>query len=293
MGERTFVIDGVVIEAAAALPGLHVVATPIGNLGDITLRALKTLAGVDRVAVEDTRHSGRLLSHFGIKVPLLRYDEHSAASQRPKIVSVLEGGGSVALISDAGTPLISDPGFRLLVEVRAAGHAVHAVPGPSAVVAALSVAGLPTDAFFFAGFLPQKSQARQRRIKMLKDTPATLCFYEAPHRLSAALDDLCAELGPRDAVVARELTKRFETVDRDPLDRLAARYRNEAVKGEIVILVAPAEASVADEAQATALLEEALTRMPASAAAQDVAQRTGLNRRDLYRMAIALKAPTS
>ncbi len=289
MPDRSYLVEGARLAAPAAAPGLHIVATPIGNLGDITLRALRVLAGADHVAAEDTRHTGRLLAHFGIEVPLMRYDEHRAAAQRPKILAALEEGRSVALVSDAGTPLISDPGFRLVAEVRAAGHTVHAVPGPSAVVAALSVAGLPTDAFFFAGFLPPKSAARRGRIAALAAVPGTLAFYEAPHRLAATLADLSDVLGDRPAAVARELTKRYETVETGTLPELAARYADDDTKGEIVVLVGPPGDTVADEDAARDLLVEALRTMPTGAAAAEVAKRTGLNRRDLYTLAIALK----
>ncbi|WP_245944027.1 16S rRNA (cytidine(1402)-2'-O)-methyltransferase [Acuticoccus kandeliae] len=290
MPERTFVVEGARFTAPAAAPGLHIVATPIGNLGDITLRALRTLAGVDAVAAEDTRHTGRLLAHFEIEAHLLRYDEHGAAAQRPKILARLEAGGSVALVSDAGTPLISDPGYRLVGEARDAGHAVHVVPGPSAPVAALSVSGLPTDAFLFAGFLPPKQGARRTRIGELAAVPATLVFFEAPHRLGETLADLAAELGARHGAVARELTKRFETVERGTLDALAAQFAQGEVKGEIVILVGPpGRAAAMDEGEVDALLAAALARLPASAAAADVAKATGLNRRDLYRRALELK----
>lgn len=290
MPDRTFVVDGVPLPAPAAQPGLHIVATPIGNLGDISLRALRTLAGADRVAAEDTRHTGRLLSHFAIDVPLMRYDEHRAAAQRPKILAALAEGAAIALVSDAGTPLISDPGYRLVSEVRQAGHAVHAVPGASAVIAALSVAGLPTDAFFFGGFLPAKTGARRARLAELKSVPATLAFYEAPHRLAETLAAMRETLGDRPAVVARELTKRFETVVEGTLGSLAEKFAAEEAKGEIVILVAPPEDEPASESDARALLAEALETMPASAAAADVARKTGLPRRDLYAIAMALKA---
>jgi 16S rRNA (cytidine1402-2'-O)-methyltransferase len=277
------------MRAAPAAPGLHVVATPIGNLADITLRALQTLAGVDAVAAEDTRHSGRLLAHYAIDVPLVRYDEHGAAAKRPVILEHLAGGRAIALVSDAGTPLVSDPGYRLVKEAREAGHAVHVVPGASAPVAALSVAGLPTDAFFFAGFLPQKAAARRARIAELASVPGTLIFFEAPHRLGTALADLAAGLGERPAAVARELTKRFETVDVAPLPELAARHGGET-KGEIVILVAPpAKAEALAQEEVDALLVRALETMPASAAAADVAKATGVARRELYRRALSLK----
>jgi len=289
VADPSFMLDGVRLAATKADPGLHIVATPIGNLGDISIRALRTLAGADHVAVEDTRHTGRLLTHFGIATPMLRYDEHSAAAQRPRILAILADGGSVALVSDAGTPLISDPGYKLVSEARAAGARVHAVPGACAAVAALSVAGLPTDAFMFTGFLPPKTAARRTRIEALAAVPATLAFYEAPHRLGAALADLAAVLGAREAIVARELTKRFETVDTGTLAELAARYGETDVKGEIVILVGPPGEVVVDEAEAETLLGEALKRLPASAAAAEVARVTGRNRRELYRLAMALK----
>jgi len=290
VNEANYRIDGVLMRAPKAAPGLHVVATPIGNLGDVTLRALRTLAGADAVAAEDTRHTGRLLAHFAIDVPLLRYDEHGAAAQRPLILERLAAGEAIALVSDAGTPLVSDPGYRLVREAREAGHRVHAVPGPSAPVAALSVAGLPTDAFFFAGFLPQKSAARRARIAELAAVPGTLVFFEAPHRLGPALADLAEVLGDRPAAVARELTKRFETVDRATLSELAERHSGGETKGEIVLLVAPPEkADALDEGEVDALLSRALLTMPASAAAADVAKATGANRRELYRRALALK----
>jgi len=293
--DRSFVVEGAKLDAPAAPPGLHIVATPIGNLGDISLRALRTLAGADAVAAEDTRHTGRLLAHFGIRTQLLRYDEHRAAAQRPKILTMLADGGSVALVSDAGTPLISDPGYRLVAEARDAGHAVHTVPGASAVVAALAVAGLPTDAFFFGGFLPPKSAARRARLDALRTVPGTLAFYEAPHRLAATLSDMQSALGDRPAVVARELTKRFETVETGTLGELAERYAADETRGEIVILVAPPgeEAAETSEENARQLLAEALKEMPASAAAAAVAKRTGRSRRDLYAMAMALKETSS
>ena len=290
MGEKGFVIDGVRFPAERAAPGLHVVATPIGNLADITIRALRVLAGVDAVAAEDTRHSGRLLAHYGITARMLRYDEHGAPVQRPKILAQLGEGASIALVSDAGTPLISDPGFRLVAEARAAGASIHAVPGPCAPIAALSVAGLPTDAFHFAGFLPAKSAARAARIAELAETPATLILFEAPHRLAATLTALADGLGTRRGIVARELTKRFETVDGDDLAALAERYSQGEVKGEVVILVAPSQGRrAASEDDVNALLAEALSRLPASAAAAEVARATGANRRALYRQALTLK----
>ncbi|MEM8662736.1 MAG: 16S rRNA (cytidine(1402)-2'-O)-methyltransferase [Pseudomonadota bacterium] len=291
MTSATFTIDGTTFAAPPLPAGLHVVATPIGNLGDITLRALKTLAAADLVCAEDTRHTGRLLSHYGITRPLMRYDEHSGERSRPKILDELGQGGAVALVSDAGTPLLSDPGYRLVEAARSADLPVHAVPGASAVVAALSVAGLPTDAFHFAGFLPQKAGARRSKVAALRSVEATLVFYEAPHRLAATLEDLSAELGPRRAAVARELTKKFETVSLGSLPDLAQEF-GEGTKGEIVILVSPPHgpASNLEPADADVLLAEALTRLSPSAAAAEVARASGLARRDLYARAMELKA---
>lgn len=290
MAQRSFSVEGTRFPVEPAAPGLHVVATPIGNLGDITLRALRTLAGADCVAAEDTRHTGRLLSHFDIATTLVRYDEHGAERQRPKLLARLAAGEAVALVSDAGTPLISDPGYKLVAEARAEGHPVHAVPGPSAPVAALSVAGLPSDAFCFAGFLPPKEAARRSRIAELAQVPATLLLFEAPHRIGEALADLAAGLGDRPAAVARELTKRFETVDRGTLAELADRYGAGETKGEIVIVIGPpAHGGSYDEAEVEAMLRAALEHLPVSAAAADVARATGRNRRDLYRRALALK----
>ncbi|MEM7694574.1 MAG: 16S rRNA (cytidine(1402)-2'-O)-methyltransferase [Pseudomonadota bacterium] len=282
----SFVIDGATFNAGAAAPGLHVVATPIGNLGDVTLRALKTLAGADAVAAEDTRHTGRMLAAYSITATLIRYDEHGAADQRPKILERLENGQSVALVSDAGTPLISDPGYRLVREARDSGALVHAVPGASAAIAALSVSGLPSDAFHFAGFLPAKAAGRRTALEALSGIKATLVLYEAPHRLSAMLADAAAVLGDREAAVARELTKRFETVARGRLSALAEAF--ESVKGEIVVLVAP-PSGLAPIADVDAALRDALASMGASQAAAMVAEATGVPRKTLYRRALSLK----
>lgn len=289
MTQRTLVVEGDALAVPALAPGLYVVATPIGNLGDITLRALKTLAAAHAIAAEDTRHTGRLLQHFAITAPLLRYDEHGAAGQRPKLMARLEAGEALALVSDAGTPLISDPGYRLVREARAAGVPVFAVPGASAVMAALSIAGLATDTFTFAGFLPAKAGARGERIASLAAAPGTLVLFEAPHRLGETLRALSDGLGPREAVVARELTKRFESVVSGTLADLADAVEAEPVKGEIVILVAPGEAAALSDDDVEALLVEALARLPASAAAGEVARATGRERRALFRRAVAIK----
>ena len=219
------------------------VATPIGNLGDVTLRALSILAAADAVLAEDTRVSRTLLARYGIETPLSPYHEHNAAEARPRALRRIAEGQALALISDAGTPLVSDPGFKLVAEAVAAGFAVTAAPGASAALAALCVAGLPTDRFFFEGFLPPRSAARRERINALAAVPATLVFYEAPSRLAEALADLAAELGPRPAAVARELTKLHEEVRRGTLDALAAEFAAaEPPRGEIVVVVGPPQA---------------------------------------------------
>ncbi len=220
-------------------PGLYLVATPIGNLADITLRALSVLSRADVIYCEDTRHSRTLTAHFGITTHLTPYHEHNASRERPKILAQLGGKRSIALISDAGTPLISDPGYKLVRDALDAGHHVESLPGASAALVALTSSGLPTDAFTFAGFLPNKSAARRTRILELAAVPSTLLFYEAPSRIPESLADLAAVLGPRPAAVARELTKRFETIQRGTLDTLAANAAGLEPRGEYVILVGP------------------------------------------------------
>ncbi|MCW5696987.1 MAG: 16S rRNA (cytidine(1402)-2'-O)-methyltransferase [Bauldia sp.] len=290
-GKRSFAIDGHAHAAPPLAPGLYIVATPIGHLGDVTLRALATLAAADLVACEDTRITARLTQRYAIAAPLLAYHEHNAARQRPKLLAALADGKAVALVSDAGTPLISDPGYRLVAEAVAAGHAVIPVPGASAVLAALAGAGLPTDTFLFAGFLPPRETARRKRLAALAAIPATLAFYEAPQRLGAALADMAAVLGmERRAVVARELTKTFEEFRRAPLAALAAHYADAAVKGEIVILVAPpAPAAAPDDAAIDAMLRAALREHGVAEAATLVAGRSGLPRRQLYSRILELQ----
>ncbi|MEX0751319.1 MAG: 16S rRNA (cytidine(1402)-2'-O)-methyltransferase, partial [Xanthobacteraceae bacterium] len=232
---------GRAVEVPALPGGLHIVATPIGNLGDITLRALEALAGADVIACEDTRVTRKLLDRYGITTPLTPYHDHNAAEARPKILARLAAGEAVALVSDAGTPLVSDPGFKLVRAVREAGHAVTALPGASATLAALTVAGLPTDRFFFEGFLPPKEAARRTRITELKRIPATLVLFETGPRLAATLADLAEGLGARAAAICRELTKLHEEVRRGSLEELAHHYAGaEARRGEIVIVIAPA-----------------------------------------------------
>ena len=234
---------GLRAEAEPIRPGLHVVATPIGNLRDISFRALATLAAADAILAEDTRVTKTLLAHYGISTPLVAYHEHNAAVIRPHLLARLQSGAALALVSDAGTPLVSDPGFKLVADAAGLGIEIISVPGPSAVLAALVVAGLPTDRFFFEGFLPPKSAARRQRIAELATIPGTLVFFESPRRVADVLTDLAAVLGDRPAAIARELTKHFETVRRGNLNALAEQLSQEAPpKGEIVLLVGPPEA---------------------------------------------------
>jgi 16S rRNA (cytidine1402-2'-O)-methyltransferase len=271
-------------------PGLHIVATPIGNLGDITLRALHTLAAADVILAEDTRVSRRLLNHYEIDTQLVAYHEHNAAEMRPRVRTFLAEGHALALISDAGTPLISDPGYKLVVETVAAGFPVRSLPGPSALLTALTTAGLPTDRFFFEGFLPPKSAARRKRANALASIPATLVFYEASSRLAGMLADLVVEFGPRRAAISRELTKMFEETRRGGLQELAAHYAaSEPPRGEIVIVVGPP--SFLRSIQPESLdqdIEAALERLSTKDAAAFVAAETGLPRREVYARALRL-----
>jgi 16S rRNA (cytidine1402-2'-O)-methyltransferase len=268
---------------------LHLVATPIGNLGDITLRALQTLAGVDIIACEDTRVTRRLTERYGIAAALKPYHEHNAASARPKILQMLAEGASVALVSDAGTPLISDPGFKLVREACAAGHPVMALPGPSSVLTALALAALPTDRFFFEGFLPPKQAARQKRIAELARIPATLVLFETGPRIAAALADLAEGLGPRTAAICRELTKLHEEVRRDELSNLAKHYDGDAeIRGEFVLVIAPPADEDPDSIDVDSLLRAALARTSVKDAVGEVTMATGLSRRDVYQRALEL-----
>ena len=271
-------------------PGLYIVATPIGNLGDLSPRAADILARADIVAVEDSRVTAGLLRHIGVKRPMTPYHDHNAEGVRPGLVARM-GSEAVALVSDAGTPLISDPGYKLVRDARAAGHKVVTVPGPCAAVAALTLAGLPTDRFLFLGFLPSKTQARATAIAEVAAIRATLVLYESGPRLGACLRALADGLGKREAAVAREITKRFEEAVTGTLPELAARYEEVTPKGEIVVVVAPpGEAPPATQVDADAALREALERLPASKAAGEVAKALGLDRRQLYARALELKS---
>lgn len=271
-------------------PGLYITATPIGNAGDITLRALDVLARCDLVLCEDTRVTAKLFAIHNIQARTAPYHDHNAAEMRPRVLRRLEAGEAIALVSDAGTPLVSDPGFKLVQEAAAAGHNVTALPGASSVLAALTLAGLPTDRFFFAGFLPPKQEARRRELTELAAVPATLVFLESANRLAGALADMAAALGSREGAVARELTKKFEEVRRGALGELAAHYEEAGPpKGEIVIIVGPPERRAALCAhEVDAMLENALGRASLKDAVAEVVAMTGLPRRDIYARALEL-----
>jgi 16S rRNA (cytidine1402-2'-O)-methyltransferase len=270
-------------------PGLYITATPIGNAADITLRALTVLKHCDWIVAEDTRVTSRLLSLYGISRPLSVYNDHNAAEMRPKLLERLQAGARLALVSDAGTPLISDPGYKLVREARALGLPVFPVPGASAVLAALTASALPSDRFLFAGFLPPKSGERRAALVKLKALAATLIFFESAQRLGDCLADMNAVLGEREAVVARELTKFYEEVVRAPLSGLAARYAAAPPKGEIVVLVGPPSEKQPDSTRIDSLLAQALPFMPVKAAAALVAEATGSSKRDVYVRALAHK----
>lgn len=279
-------------EGFSLAPGLYLVATPIGNLGDITVRALEVLRYCDLIACEDTRVSRKLLSHYGISTALISYHDHNAQRVRPQIAQRIEAGGSVALISDAGSPLISDPGHKLVADLVVAGCAITSVPGPAAPIAALQLSGLPSDRFLFAGFLPSRSAARKTVLADLSAVPSTLIFFESVGRLAASLSDVAAVLGDRPAAVARELTKRYEEVQRGSLSELAAKY--EALptqKGEVVLLVGPPdETQRADEAEIDAVLTKLLANLRTRDAADTAAASLGIPRKLAYARALALKS---
>ena len=267
-------------------PGLYIVATPIGNLSDLSPRAADTLRKANLVLAEDTRVSGKLLKHIGAGTPMRSYHDHTSDSERSDFVDRM-GAQAIALVSDAGTPLISDPGFKLVRAARDAGHAVHTVPGPSAAVAALSIAGLPTDRFLFLGFLPSKAGARSTAIAEVAGIRATLVLYESGPRLSETLEALGEGLGDRDVAVARELTKLHEECVTGSLSELAERYADATPKGEIVIVVAPPlELPEPSDGDLDSALDEALLRLSPSRAAAEVAERLGIKRKRAYARAL-------
>jgi 16S rRNA (cytidine1402-2'-O)-methyltransferase len=287
---RTFAVAGHVLSAPKAVPGLHLVSTPIGNLGDITLRALETLAGVDIIACEDTRITRRLTERYSISALLKPYHEHNAALARPKILERLAQGASIALVSDAGTPLISDPGFKLVREATAAGHQVIALPGPSSVLAALAVAALPTDRFFFEGFLPPKETARRTRIAELARIDATLVLFESGNRIEDTLRDLADIMGARDAAICRELTKLHEEVRRAPLSELAKSAGALETRGEFVLVVAPpaSGALIMGQHDLDELLRSALQQGSVKDAVAHAVEVSGRPRREIYARALEL-----
>ena len=286
---RHYAPMGADIEAPALEGGLYLVATPIGNLGDISLRALATLGAADLIACEDTRVTRKLTERYGISAPLSAYHEHNSDEALPKIMARLDAGEAVALVSDAGTPLVSDPGYRLVRAAIEAGHAVTAVPGASSALTALSLAGLPTDRFFFEGFLPPKQGARQKRIAELAAIPATLVLFETGPRLGASLADLASGLGRREAAVCRELTKLHEEVRRASLQTLADHYAGDAeTRGEIVIVVAPPVEQETADSDVDTMLRDALARVSVKDAVSEVSSATGRARRDVYQRALEL-----
>ena len=293
MRSRSYAPFGSAITADNPAPGLYLVATPIGNLGDITLRALELLAGADVIACEDTRVTRKLTERYGISTPLTPYHEHNAAQARPKLLARLAEGQAVALVSDAGTPLISDPGYKLVREASEAGYTVTSSPGSSAVLAALSVAALPTDRFFFEGFLPPKQGARQKRIAALANIPATLVLFEGGSRVAAALADLAGALGTRAATICRELTKLHEEIKRGDLTTLAHEYAEGGeTRGEFVIVIAPPDADEGNADDLDDLLRAALARVSVKEAVAEVATATGRARREVYQRALALTKST-
>jgi 16S rRNA (cytidine1402-2'-O)-methyltransferase len=290
---RSFAVAGHRLTAPKAAPGLHLVATPIGNLGDVTLRALETLAGVDLIACEDTRITRRLTERYGISAQLTPYHEHNAATARPKILQRLAQGASIALVSDAGTPLISDPGFKLVREVSGAGFSVIALPGASSVLAALAVAGLPTDRFFFEGFLPAKQAARRARLAELARIDATLVLFESGNRVQDSLRDLADIMGPRDAAICRELTKLHEEVRRAPLAELAQSAAALETRGEFVLVIGPPDAGlqIMSQGDLDQLLRAALKRDSVKDAVAQAVEASGRPRREIYARALELARP--
>ena len=274
---------------------LFIVATPIGHLDDITRRAIDVLKSVDLIAAEDTRHSAKLLQHYDIRTPLVSYHDHSDASDVEALMARLRSGSSIALISDAGTPMVSDPGYRLVAACQQERLPVVPIPGPSAMTAALSVAGLPTDRFYFEGFLPAKAGQRNHRLKALRTIETTLIFFESPRRLSASLAAMCAELGDREAAICRELTKSHETIRRDRLSALSAFVESDPnqQRGEVVVLVEGFDQGSADiPAEAWNWLERLAEELPPRRAAAVVSDFTGVPARDLYQWLLTKREKT-
>ena len=292
--ERTFSVGRHILTAPRPVPGLHLVATPIGNLGDITLRALETLAGVDIIACEDTRITRRLTERYAITALLKPYHEHNAALARPKILEKLAQGASIALVSDAGTPLISDPGFKLVREVCAAGHAVIALPGPSSVLSALAVAALPTDRFFFEGFLPSKQTARRARLSELSRIDATLVMFESGNRVQDTLADLAEIMGARDAAICREMTKLHEEIKRGPVAELARTAGTLETRGEFVLVIGPpvADSKIMTGHDLDDLLRASLQRDSVKDAVAHAVELSGRPRREIYARALELAQET-
>lgn len=291
-GERAFIVGGHEIAAPPLEPGLYIVATPIGNLGDITIRALETLAACDVLACEDTRVTRRLLDRYAIRAKPVAYHEHNADAAGPKLIAALQAGKTVALVSDAGTPLVSDPGYRLVATARDEGIRVIPIPGASATLAALAASGLPSDDFRFIGFLPQKDQARRTRLADFIHEPSTLIAFESPNRLQATLAAVAEIFGPdRMVTVARELTKRFETIRTGKAGEIAEQFAPETVRGEIVLLIAPQPEGDTEWTpdRTDALLRDLLASMSVSKAAREAASVTGLSKSDLYARLLDMK----
>jgi len=276
---------------AALSPGLYVTATPIGNARDITLRALDVLTGCDAIAAEDTRVTSKLLSIYGISKPLTAYNDHNGARERPRLIARLKHGAKIALVSDAGTPLVSDPGYKLVREALAEGIPVHAIPGASATLTALALAGLPTDRFLFAGFLPPRAGERAAVLGDLKAIRATLIFFESAQRLADSLAQMLEILGDRAVAVTRELTKLHEEVRRGTLATLAPRYAEEPPpRGEVTVLIGPPQQDETDFTRIDAMLDRALPFMPVKAASEMIAEALGVNRKAVYERALEKKS---
>lgn len=291
--ENAATVDDLKLESAreqSCEPGLYILATPIGNARDVTLRALDVLKACDLIAAEDTRVTSKLLSIYHLSKPLVAYNDHNGARERPRLIARLQGGARIALVSDAGTPLISDPGYKLVREAVAWGISVHTLPGPSAALAALTLSGLPTDRFLFAGFLPAKGGERRRVLEELRGLRATLIFFESPQRIGESLADIATVLDGRQAAVAREITKLHEEVRRGGVAELAKEYASASPKGEIVVVVGPPAEAIPDFSKAEDLLKKALMFMPSSAAADLVSEALDLPRREIYQRTLAMKA---